>query len=94
MPEEQKICPCCSNAMHRMGEEISEQLHIEVKASVLQHVRFKYACRHCERVAERTPILTAPMPAKPLPGTGMRDYAITPASTRSVEYAFQFPVTH
>ena len=49
LPEDQKICPCCSNAMHRMGEEISEQLHIEVKASVLQHVRFKYACRHCER---------------------------------------------
>jgi len=69
LPEEQKICPCCSNAMHRMGEEISEQLHIEVKASVLQHVRFKYACRHCERVAERTPILTAPMPAQPLPGS-------------------------
>ncbi len=55
--------------MHRMGEEISEQLHIEVKASVLQHVRFKYACRHCERFAERTPILTAPMPAQPLPGS-------------------------
>jgi transposase len=69
LPEEQKICPCCSNAMHRMGEEISEQLHIEVKASVLQHVRFKYACRRCERFAERTPILVAPMPAQPLPGS-------------------------
>lgn len=69
LPEEQKICPCCSHAMHRMGEEISEQLHIEVKASVLQHVRFKYACRHCERFAERTPILVAPMPAQPLPGS-------------------------
>jgi len=69
LPEEQKVCPCCSSAMHRMGEEISEQLHIEVKASVLQHVRFKYACRHCERHAERTPIVTAPMPAQPLPGS-------------------------
>ncbi|WP_156529238.1 IS66 family transposase, partial [Caballeronia udeis] len=39
----------------------------EVKASVLQHVRFKYACRHCERHAERTPVITAPMPAQPLP---------------------------
>jgi transposase len=48
-----------------MGEEVSEQLHIEVKASVLQHVRFKYACRHCER----TPVITAPMPAQPLPGS-------------------------
>jgi hypothetical protein len=46
LSEDQKVCPCCAHALHRMGEEISEQLHIEVKASVLQHVRFKYACRH------------------------------------------------
>lgn len=52
-----------------MGEEVSEQLHIEVKASVLQHVRFRYACRNCERHAERTPVITAPMPAQPLPGS-------------------------
>ena len=70
LPEDQKVCPCCANALHRMGEEVSEQLHIEVKASVLQHVRFKYACRHCERHAERTPVITAPMPAQPLPGSG------------------------
>ena len=69
LPEDQKICPCCAHALHRMGEELSEQLHIEVKASVLQHVRFKYACRHCERHAERTPVITAPMPAQPLPGS-------------------------
>ncbi|MFP3582633.1 IS66 family transposase [Paraburkholderia sp. SIMBA_055] len=69
LPEEQKVCPCCANALHRMGEEVSEQLHIEVKASVLQHVRFRYACRHCERHAERTPVITAPMPAQPLPGS-------------------------
>jgi transposase len=69
LPEEQKVCPCCSNVLHRMGEEISEQLHYEVKASVLQHVRFKYACRRCDRHAERTPIITAPMPVQPLPGS-------------------------
>jgi transposase len=69
LPEDQKRCPCCANALHRMGEELSEQLHIEVKASVLQHVRFKYACRHCERHAEHAPVITAPMPAQPLPGS-------------------------
>ena len=60
LPEDQKACPCCRNRMHRMGETVSEQLHIEVKATVLQHVRFKYACRHCERTALHTPIVTAP----------------------------------
>jgi transposase len=69
LPEDQKSCPCCSKAMHRMGENITEQLHIEVKATVLQNVRFKYACRHCERSAITTPVVTAPMPAQPLPGS-------------------------
>jgi len=69
LPEDRKACPCCRNRMHRMGENVTEQLHIEVKATVLQHVRFKYACRHCERTALNTPIVIAPMPAQPLPGS-------------------------
>jgi len=48
---------------------VSEQLHIEVKAKVLQNVRFKYACRHCDRTGINTPIVIAPMPAQPLPGS-------------------------
>lgn len=68
LPDHQKACACCGHALHRMGEQTSEQLHIEVKASVLQHVRLKYACRHCERHAIHTPVVTAPMPAQPLPG--------------------------
>lgn len=69
LPEDQKVCPCCRNRMHRMGETVSEQLHIEVKATVLQHVRAKYACRHCDRTGLTTPIVMAPMPAQPLPGS-------------------------
>jgi transposase len=81
LPEEQKICPCCQNALHRMGEQMSEQLHIEVKASVLQHVRLKYACRHCEQHAEHTPIVTAPMPAQPLPGSNASASMIATVTT-------------
>lgn len=64
LPDEQKICPCCAHELHRMGEEISEQLHIEAKASVLQHVRFRYACRHCERRRRRgtEPVLAVERP--------------------------------
>jgi transposase len=81
LSEEQKVCPCCQNALHRIGEEVSEQLHIEVKASVLQHARFKYACRHCERNAERTPVITAPMPAQPLPGSNASAALIATVTT-------------
>lgn len=69
LPEDQKACPCCDGRMHRMGETVAEQLHIEVKAKVLQNVRFKYACRHCDRTGINTPVMTAPMPAQPLPGS-------------------------
>lgn len=67
--DDQKACPCCRRQMHRMGETVTEQLHIEVKAKVLQNVRFKYACRHCDRTGINTPVVTAPMPAQPLPGS-------------------------
>lgn len=69
LPDDQKACPCCHGQMHRMGETVTEQLHIEVKAKVLQNVRFKYACRHCDRTGINTPVVTAPMPTQPLPGS-------------------------
>ena len=69
LADEQKACPCCHGQMHRMGESVTEQLHIEVKAKVLQNVRFKYACRHCDRTGINTPVVIAPMPTQPLPGS-------------------------
>jgi transposase len=69
LSDDQKACPCCRGQMHRMGEAVTEQLHIEVKAKVLQNVRFKYACRHCDRTGINAPVVTAPMPTQPLPGS-------------------------
>jgi transposase len=69
LPGDQKACPCCREQMHRMGEIVTEQLHIEVKAKVLQNARFKYACRNCDRTGIKTPIVVAPMPQQPLPGS-------------------------
>jgi transposase len=69
LADDQKACPCCSHPMHRMGELVTEQLHIEVKAKVLQNVRAKYACRNCDRTGINTPVVIAPMPKQPLPGS-------------------------
>lgn len=69
LPEDQRGCPCCGNPMHRIGEDISEQLHVEVKWTVRQNARARYACRHCERHAEHTPVVLAPMPVQPIPGS-------------------------
>ncbi|MET4213894.1 hypothetical protein ABIB95_008747 [Bradyrhizobium sp. LA2.1] len=32
-------------------------------------MRFKYACRHCDRTGIHAPVVTAPMPTQPLPGS-------------------------
>ena len=42
-------CPCCSSALHRIGEDVSERLDIvPAQIRVLVTRRPKYACRACE----------------------------------------------
>jgi transposase len=66
--DDNKMCPCGCR-LTRIGEVTSEQLDIEpAKACVLQHVRFKYACRSCEGTSHDGPaVITADLPAQPLP---------------------------
>ena len=71
LTEHEKVCPGCGQLRQRIGCETSEQLEfIPAQLKVLEHVRWKYACRHCqEHVAIAEP------PAKPidkgLPGPGL-----------------------
>jgi transposase len=68
IPDEQKICPCCQGALHRMGEETSEQLeYIPAVIKVIETIRPKYSCRACEKQATQTPIIIAPPPCSPIP---------------------------
>lgn len=48
LPEGEKVCGCgCT--LSKIGEQVSEQLDIiPAKVQVLQHVRYKYACKSCE----------------------------------------------
>jgi transposase len=74
--ETQKTC-ACGCQLTRIGEVTSEQFDIEpAKARVLQHVRFKYACRTCEGTSVvpearngnfGKAVITAPLPAQPIP---------------------------
>lgn len=62
VPIEQQVCTNCQNALHRLGEVVSEQLDfIPAKLYVKQHVRYKYACRGCQSM-----IITAKMPEQPI----------------------------
>jgi transposase len=58
------ICPCCSGALHRIGEDVAERLDIvPAQFRVLVVRRPKYACRTCEDV-----VVQAPAPARLIEG--------------------------
>jgi transposase len=91
LPESAKVCACCQGALHRMGEETSEQLNIiPAKVEVLQHVRFKYGCRQCDRHGESSKIITSPMPPQPIPGSIAS--AATVATVLTAKYADGTPL--
>ncbi|MCR4282779.1 MAG: IS66 family transposase [Bauldia sp.] len=61
---EDHACPCCKNALHRIGEDRSERLDIvPAQFRVLVVRRPKYACRACEDV-----VVQAPAPARLIEG--------------------------
>lgn len=63
----EKTCDCCGGELHRMGEDKSEKLEfIPAKIKVIEHIRPKYACRHCDKSSTQTQIKQASMPAMPI----------------------------
>src|SRR5262249_35894636 len=84
LPETEQVCSCCSSALSKIGEVITEQLEYEpATLRILEHVRFKYACRSCEEN-----VVTAPLPAQPiakgLPGPGLLAHVLTSKYTDHV----------
>jgi transposase len=71
LPPEERTCPCCGEQRAEIGSETSEQLeYIPASYKVIEHIRVKYACRHCEEH-----IALGPKPPQPvekgLPGPGL-----------------------
>src|SRR6185295_13525783 len=62
LPPEQLACPGCGQERKKFGEEVSEQLEfIPASLLVIEHVRFKYACQHCQEQ-----VAVAPKPPQPI----------------------------
>jgi transposase len=65
---EDKNCTCCGHELHQMGDERSEKLDfIPAQVKVIEHVRLKYSCRHCEKEGTATGIEIAAVPPSPIP---------------------------
>lgn len=60
LPED-RTCPDCGSAWTRLGEDVSEVLeHIPASFRIVRHVRPRFTCRCCERMAQ------APAPSRPI----------------------------
>ena len=81
-----KACPCCQGALHRIGEDVSERLDIvPAQFRVLVVRRPKYGCRACEDV-----VVQMPAPARLIEG-GMPTEA-TVAQVLVSKYADHLPL--
>lgn len=70
LSEEEQACPQCSEHLHEMSKEVRKELKvIPAQVKVVEHVRYVYACRSCEKNDTSTPVITASMPAPVLPGS-------------------------
>ena len=70
LPEEEQICPCCNGPLQEMSTQVRQELKIiPAQYSVVKHVQYVYACRHCEKEELNTPIIKAGMPKPLLPGS-------------------------
>ena len=83
---ENKACPCCTGALHVIGEDRAERLDvIPARFQVLVVRRPRYGCRACEGV-----VLQAPAPARLIEG-GMPTEA-TVAHVVVAKYADHLPL--
>ncbi len=68
LDEHDKQCPCCQHTLHKIGEDRSEKLEFTPAVlKVLEVIRPKYACRHCEQSSETSHIHQQPAPESIIP---------------------------
>ena len=82
LADELKPCSCCGERRERIGSESSWQIeYIPGHFERIEHVRIKYACKHCEAHATNPNIELADKPRQPiekgLAGPGLLAFVVT-----------------
>ena len=73
---QEKIC-ACGCELHKIGEEVSERLdYVPAQATVIEIVRFKYACKSCEEGVKTSPVPAQAIP-KGIPTAGLLAHILT-----------------
>ncbi len=83
-----KICNDCGHALHKMGEEKSEQLEfVPAQVKVIENIRLKYSCRSCEQQGIKTQIKIAPVPNSAIPKSMATPSLLSHVITNKYQYA-------
>jgi transposase len=70
LSEEEQVCCACGEHLHEMSTEVRQELKIiPAQVKVVKHIRHVYACRNCDKNADKTPVITAPMPRPLIAGS-------------------------
>jgi len=88
LDEADKVCDDCGHELHRMGEEKREQLEfIPASIKVIEHIRPKYSCRHCEQHGTRVNIKIAPVAPAAIPKSIATPSLLSQIITSKYQYA-------
>lgn len=70
LADEEKTCEACQSTISEISQEVRKELKIiPAKVCIVEHVRKVYTCKLCQQSGEKTPIITAQMPAPVIPGS-------------------------
>ncbi len=63
LPEDEQVCDGCGGALHEMSTELRHEVKlVPAQVKIVQHARYVYGCRNCEKNGTEVPIKTAPAP--------------------------------
>ncbi|MCL1052249.1 IS66 family transposase, partial [Shewanella abyssi] len=85
--EADKQCHC-GHRLSLMGQDSSEKLKfIPAQIKVIEHVRLKYSCKHCDTKGTQANIKQAPVPVSPIPKSFATPSLLSQLITSKYQYA-------
>ncbi|WP_133309591.1 IS66 family transposase [Parashewanella spongiae] len=86
--EADKQCDCCGHQLQQMGKDVSEKLEfIPAKVKVIENIRLKYSCQHCEKSGTQPNIKQASVPSSPIPKGYATPSLLSQIITSKYQYA-------
>jgi transposase len=84
----EKQCGYCGHELHKMGEDKSEKLEfVPAQIKMVEHIRSKYSCHHCEKTSIKVVIKQAPLPPSIIPKSFATPSLLNQIITSKYQYA-------